>query len=58
MGGIQYSSEVGRTLYGRTWHFAMGLDNHLETMLLSYPYKFTGDYLYFSNNLRDIKDHT
>ena len=39
-------------------------DNPLETMLslrnyviLSYPYKFMSDYLYFLNNLKDIKDY-
>ena len=32
-----------------------GPDNSLETMLLSYPYKFISGSLYFPKNL-DIKD--
>ena len=46
---------------GGTWHFMGGLDNPLETMLyyltLINPYKFMTGYLYFPNNLKDIKDH-
>ena len=36
MGGgrdIQNFWEWGKTLYGETWHFTGGLNNHLETML-------------------------
>ena len=32
-GDIQYFWEGRRTLHGGTWHFIVGLDNHLETML-------------------------
>ena len=30
---IQYFQKGGRTLYGGTWHFIGGLDNHSATML-------------------------
>ena len=35
------------------------LDNSLETkyQVLSYPYKFMNGYLYFPNNLKNIKKH-
>ena len=32
-GDIQYFWEGGRTLYGETWHFIGGLDDHLEAIL-------------------------
>ena len=31
-----------------------GLENHV---ILLYHYKFMSGYLYFPNNLKDIKDH-
>ena len=42
---------------GSTLHFIQGLDNHLNHVILLYPYKFMSGYLYFPNNLKDIKDH-
>ena len=40
-------------LIWETQHFIGGLDNPLETML----YYLISGYLYFPNNLKDIKDH-
>ena len=40
-------------LIWETQHFIGGLDNPLETML----YYLMSGYLYFPNNLKDIKDH-
>ena len=37
--------------YGGTWK---PLRNHV---ILFYVYMFVSDYLYFPNNLKDIKDH-
>ena len=54
---IQYLWEGGEpymvdlAFYWGTWK---PLRNHV---ILSYPYKFMSGYLYFPNNLKDIKDH-
>ena len=46
-----------RTFYGGTWHFMGGLDSTLETMLYYLTLVSLSGYLYFPNNLKDIKDH-
>ena len=53
-GDIQYFWQGGRTLYGGTWNFVGGFNNHLY---IWYPYKFMSGYLYFLNNLKYTKDH-
>ena len=56
---IQYFWDGGRTFYGGLGILlrcltTTPLRNHV---ILLYSYKFMSDYFYFSNNLKDIKDH-